>query len=49
MATDEEAIAAVLVSYQDALSRCDADAVTKLFTTDGVLMRRRALPPSVPK
>ena len=49
MDTDEEAIAAVLVSYQDALSRCDADAVTKLFTTDGVLMAQgspSAVPPA---
>ena len=42
MAADEEAIATVLVSYQDALSRSDADAVTKLFTTDGVLMAQES-------
>jgi uncharacterized protein (TIGR02246 family) len=28
----------VLTSYQDALSRSDGDAVTRLFTSDGVLM-----------
>ena len=42
MVTDEEAIATVLASYQDALSRSDADAVTKLFTTDGVLMAQES-------
>ena len=42
MAADEEAIATVLASYQDALSRSDADAVTKLFTTDGVLMAQES-------
>ena len=42
MVTDEDAIATVLVSYQDALSRSDADAVTKLFTTDGVLMAQES-------
>jgi uncharacterized protein (TIGR02246 family) len=38
MTSDEQAIAAVLTSYQDALSRSDGDAVTRLFTSDGVLM-----------
>jgi uncharacterized protein (TIGR02246 family) len=42
MATDEEAIAAVLASYQDALGWSDADAITKLFTTDGVLMAQES-------
>ena len=42
MATDEEAIAALLTSYQDALSRSDAYAVTKLFTIDGVLMAQES-------
>jgi uncharacterized protein (TIGR02246 family) len=42
METDEEAIAAVLTCYRDALGRSDADAVTKLFTTDGVLMAQES-------
>jgi uncharacterized protein (TIGR02246 family) len=42
MATDEEAIAAVLANYQDALGRSDADAVAELFTTDGVLMAQES-------
>jgi uncharacterized protein (TIGR02246 family) len=42
MATNEEAIAAVLGSYQDALGRSDADAVTRLFTTDCVLMAQES-------
>ena len=42
MATHEEAIAAVLASYQEALSRSDADAVTKLFAADGVLMAQES-------
>jgi uncharacterized protein (TIGR02246 family) len=42
MATHEEAIAGVLASYQDALGRSDADAVTKLFTTDGVAMAQES-------
>jgi len=42
MVADEEAIATVLASYQDALSRSDANAVTKLFTTDGVLMAQES-------
>jgi uncharacterized protein (TIGR02246 family) len=42
MATHQEAIAAVLASYQDALGRSDADAVTNLFTTDAVLMAQES-------
>jgi uncharacterized protein (TIGR02246 family) len=42
MATHKEAIAGVLASYQDALGRSDADAVTKLFTTDGVVMAQES-------
>jgi D-arabinose 1-dehydrogenase-like Zn-dependent alcohol dehydrogenase len=42
MVTDEEAIATAVTSYQDAPSRSDADAVTKLFTTDGVLMAQES-------
>jgi uncharacterized protein (TIGR02246 family) len=42
MATDEEAIAAVLANYQDALGRSDADAVAELFTSDGVLMAQES-------
>jgi uncharacterized protein (TIGR02246 family) len=42
MATDEEAIATLLTSYQDALGRSDADAVTRLFTTDCVLMAQES-------
>ena len=42
MNSDEQAIAAVLTSYQAALGRSDADAVTRLFTTDGVLMAQES-------
>ncbi len=42
MNSDEHAIIAVLTSYQVALGRSDADAVTRLFTTDGVLMAQES-------
>jgi uncharacterized protein (TIGR02246 family) len=42
MGSDEQAIAAVLTSYQAALSRSDAHAVTRLFTPDGVLMAQES-------
>jgi uncharacterized protein (TIGR02246 family) len=38
MNANEEAIAAVLVSYQDALNRSDTEAVMKLYASDGVFM-----------
>jgi uncharacterized protein (TIGR02246 family) len=38
MNENEEAIAAVLASYQDALNRSDPDAVMKLYAADGVFM-----------
>ena len=42
MNSDKQAIAAVLTSYQAALGRSDADGVTRLFTTDGVLMAQES-------
>jgi uncharacterized protein (TIGR02246 family) len=42
MGADQRAIAAVLTNYQAALGRSDADAVTRLFTTDGVLMAQES-------
>jgi uncharacterized protein (TIGR02246 family) len=42
MTSDKHAIAAVLTSYQDALARSDGDAVTRLFTSDGVLMAQES-------
>ena len=42
MSCDEQAIAAVLTSYQAALAQSDADAATRLFTTDGVLMAQES-------
>ncbi|NYH19421.1 YybH family protein [Paraburkholderia bryophila] len=38
MNTDEQTIAAVLMDYQDALNKSDAEAVIKLYTSDGVFM-----------
>jgi uncharacterized protein (TIGR02246 family) len=38
MSANEEAIAAVLASYQDALNRSDTEAVMKLYASDGVFM-----------
>ena len=38
MNENEEAIAAVLASYQDALNRSDTEAVMKLYAADGVFM-----------
>jgi uncharacterized protein (TIGR02246 family) len=38
MNANEEAIAAVLASYQDGLNRSDAEAVMKLYAPDGVFM-----------
>ena len=38
MNADEKAIAAVLTSYQDALNQSSADAVMKLYASDGVFM-----------
>jgi uncharacterized protein (TIGR02246 family) len=42
MNSDEQAIAAVLTSYQAALGRSDADGIARLFTTDGVLMAQES-------
>jgi uncharacterized protein (TIGR02246 family) len=38
MNTNEEAVAAVLAKYQDALNQSDVDAVMKLYAPDGVFM-----------
>lgn len=38
MNTDEKAIAAVLMKYQDALNQSDTEAVMKVYTVDGVFM-----------
>ncbi len=38
MNADEQAIAEVLNSYQDALNRSDTDAAIRLYTSDGVFM-----------
>jgi uncharacterized protein (TIGR02246 family) len=38
MNANEQAIAAVLTKYQDALNQSDTDAVMKLYTPDGVFM-----------
>ena len=38
MNTDEEAVAAVLAKYQDALNNSDTNAVMKLYAPDGVFM-----------
>jgi uncharacterized protein (TIGR02246 family) len=38
MNANEEAIASVLASYQDALNRSDTEAVMKLYASDGVFM-----------
>lgn len=38
MNANENAVAAVLAQYQDALNHADTDAVMKLYTSDGVFM-----------
>src|SRR5258706_1689521 len=38
MHADEQAVAAVLAKYQDALNQSDTDAVMKLYASDGVFM-----------
>lgn len=38
MNANEEAIAAVLAKYQDALNQSDTEAVMKLYAADGVFM-----------
>ena len=38
MNKNEEAVAAVLLKYQDALNQADAEAVMKLYAPDGVFM-----------
>jgi uncharacterized protein (TIGR02246 family) len=38
MNTNEQAVAAVLAEYQDALNQSDTDAVMKLYASDGVFM-----------
>ena len=38
MNANEKAVAAVLAKYQDALNQSDADAVMKLYASDGVFM-----------
>lgn len=38
MNANEEAVAAVLAKYQDALNQSDTEAVMKLYASDGVFM-----------
>jgi len=38
MNANEQAVAAVLAEYQDALNQSDTDAVMKLYVSDGVFM-----------
>ena len=38
MNANEEAVAAVLAKYQDALNQADTEAVMKLYASDGVFM-----------
>jgi uncharacterized protein (TIGR02246 family) len=38
MNANEQAVAAVLAEYQDALNQSDADAVMKVYASDGVFM-----------
>jgi len=38
MNADEQAVAAVLAKYQDALNQSDTNAVMKLYASDGVFM-----------
>jgi uncharacterized protein (TIGR02246 family) len=38
MNANEEAVAAVLAKYQEALNQSDTDAVMKLYASDGVFM-----------
>jgi uncharacterized protein (TIGR02246 family) len=38
MNTDEQAVAAVLAKYQDALNQSDTDAVMQFYAPDGVFM-----------
>lgn len=38
MNANEEAVTAVLASYQDALNQSDTEAVMKLYASDGVFM-----------
>jgi uncharacterized protein (TIGR02246 family) len=38
MNANEQAVAAVLAEYQDALNQSDTDAVMKLYASDGVFM-----------
>ena len=38
MNADEQAVAAVLAKYQDALNQSDTNAVMKLYVSDGVFM-----------
>lgn len=42
MNAEEQAVAAVLAKYQDALNRSDTEAVMKLYAADGVFMLQRS-------
>jgi uncharacterized protein (TIGR02246 family) len=42
MNADEQAVAAVLAAYQDALNRSDTDAVMDLYASDGVFMAQNS-------
>lgn len=44
MNADEQMMAAVLASYQDAVNRSDSDAVVPLYAPDGVLMAQNSKP-----
>jgi ketosteroid isomerase-like protein len=49
MTANQKAIVAVLTNYATALKAADADAVTALYTDDGVLMAQDPRQPSVPR
>jgi uncharacterized protein (TIGR02246 family) len=44
MTENQKAIASVLTNYAAALKAADAEAVTRLYTEDGVLMAQESLP-----
>ena len=51
MNANEQAVAAVLAKYEDALNQSDIDAVMKLYAFDGVFMPQNSpckYPPAKP-
>jgi ketosteroid isomerase-like protein len=46
MNANEQAVAALLAEYQDALNQSDTDAVMKLYASDGVFMPQH-FPPAL--